>query len=64
MDAHSGRTVVVGIDGSKSALRAVRWAAAEAARRKIPLRVVTAFDWTQNHAIGEIQLGASYRDIC
>ena len=63
MDAHSGRTVVVGIDGSEIALRAVRWASAEATRRKIPLRVVTAFDWTQNHAMGEIQLGASYRDI-
>jgi nucleotide-binding universal stress UspA family protein len=63
MDAHSGRTVVVGIDGSEIALRAVRWASAEAARRKIPLRVVTAFDWTQNHAIGGIHLGASYRDI-
>jgi nucleotide-binding universal stress UspA family protein len=25
--------------------------------------VVTAFDWTQNHPIGEIDLGASYRDI-
>lgn len=63
MDAHSGRTVVAGIDGSDSALRAVRWAAAEAARRGVPLRVVTAFDWRQNHPIGEIDLGASYRDI-
>jgi nucleotide-binding universal stress UspA family protein len=55
--------VVVGIDGSEPALRAVRWAAAEAARRKVPLRVVTAFDWIRNNPIGEIQLGASYRDI-
>jgi nucleotide-binding universal stress UspA family protein len=62
-DRHSGRTVVVGIDGSESALRAVRWAAAEAARCGARLRVVTAFDWTQNHVVGEIQLGASYRDI-
>jgi nucleotide-binding universal stress UspA family protein len=63
MDAPRGRTVVVGIDGSGSALRAVRWAAAEATRRAVPLRVVTAFDWSRNHAIGEIRLGASYRDI-
>lgn len=63
MDTQSGRTVVAGIDGSESALRAVRWAAAEAARRGVPLRVVTAFDWSQNHPIGKIDLGASYRDI-
>ena len=30
------RTVVVGVDGSASALRAVRWGAAEAARRRTP----------------------------
>jgi nucleotide-binding universal stress UspA family protein len=60
---HRGRTVVVGIDGSESALRAVRWAAAEAARRRVPLRVVTAFQWTQDHAVGQIELGRSYRDI-
>lgn len=32
--------VVVGVDGSESALHAVRWAAREAARRKAALRVV------------------------
>jgi nucleotide-binding universal stress UspA family protein len=58
-----GRTVVVGIDGSESALRAVRWAAAEASRRRVPLRVVTAFEWTHDHRVGEIGLGKSYRDI-
>jgi nucleotide-binding universal stress UspA family protein len=36
------RAVVVGVDGSCSALRAVRWAAAEAARRNAPLRIVAA----------------------
>ncbi|MET8764895.1 universal stress protein [Lentzea sp. NPDC004782] len=35
-------TVVVGLDGSDSALNAVRWAAAEAARRTAALRVVHA----------------------
>jgi nucleotide-binding universal stress UspA family protein len=63
MDQQRGRTVVVGIDGSESALRAVRWAAAEAARRRVPLRVVTAFEWTQDHAVGQLKLGSSYRDI-
>lgn len=32
--------VVVGVDGSQSALHAVRWAAREAARRNAPLRLV------------------------
>ena len=31
-------TVLVGVDGSDNALRAVRWAAAEAGRRQLPLR--------------------------
>jgi nucleotide-binding universal stress UspA family protein len=34
--------VVVGLDGSESAQRAVRWAAVEAARRAAPLRIVHA----------------------
>ncbi|OLT01340.1 hypothetical protein BJF90_32290 [Pseudonocardia sp. CNS-004] len=36
------RAVTVGVDGSDCALRAVRWGAAEAARRGAPLRLVTA----------------------
>ncbi len=60
---HRGRTVVVGIDGSESALRAVRWAAAEALRRRVPLRVVTAFEWIHDHAAGQLGLGTSHRDI-
>jgi nucleotide-binding universal stress UspA family protein len=63
MDADGGRTVVVGIDGSESALRAVRWAAAEAARRRAPLRVVTAFEWIRGRPAGELDLGASHREI-
>lgn len=35
--------VVVGIDGSASALHAVRWAADEAARRRAPSRIVHAY---------------------
>ncbi|MDT7652132.1 MAG: hypothetical protein QOI36_3538, partial [Pseudonocardiales bacterium] len=60
---HAGRTVVVGVDGSEPALQAVRWAAAEAARRRIPLRVVTAFAWTHDRALGHVRLGVSYREI-
>ncbi|MBO4205038.1 universal stress protein [Micromonospora echinofusca] len=37
--------IVVGVDGSEPALRAVRLAAAEAARQHRPLRVVHAFVW-------------------
>lgn len=44
MDAQLHRaTVVVGIDGSEDALRAVRWGASEAERSRIPLRLVIAF---------------------
>ncbi|MBX6355213.1 MAG: universal stress protein [Micromonosporaceae bacterium] len=39
------RPVVVGVDGSASALGAVRLAVREAAYRRLPLRVVHAFIW-------------------
>jgi nucleotide-binding universal stress UspA family protein len=58
-----GRPIVVGVDGSEPARRAVRWAAQEAARRRVPLRVVTAFEWTHDHALGQVALGARYREI-
>ncbi|ACU36356.1 universal stress protein [Actinosynnema mirum] len=35
-------TVVVGVDGSRTALRAVRWAASEARARDVPLRLAHA----------------------
>ncbi|MCC8246598.1 universal stress protein [Saccharothrix luteola] len=35
--------IVVGVDGSESALRAVRWAAEEAARHRVPLRLLHAY---------------------
>ena len=44
-DGMQPRTVLVGVDGSSSAMRAVRWGAAESARRKAPLRLVLAFAW-------------------
>lgn len=45
MNATPVRPVLVGIDGSPSALAAARWAAREAAFRRAPLRLVTAFGW-------------------
>ncbi|MFC4950738.1 universal stress protein [Pseudonocardia sp. GCM10023141] len=44
------RAVVVGVDGSDNATRALRWAVEEAGRRRLPLRVVHAFGWTEEHA--------------
>ncbi len=63
MDAqHSRRTVVVGVDGSEDSLRAVRWGAAEAGRRHVPLRLVHAFGWGQGDVVGHPELGQRYRD--
>jgi nucleotide-binding universal stress UspA family protein len=38
-------SVVVGVDGSLDSIRAVQWAAADAARRHRPLHLVHAFNW-------------------
>jgi nucleotide-binding universal stress UspA family protein len=59
---HIRRTVVVGVDGSTSALRAVRWGAAEAARRQEALRLVTAFGWVVHHLPARPGIEDSYRD--
>ena len=57
------RPVVVGVDGSGSADRAVEWAAAEAARRGVALRLVSAFSWTtSDHPVGHDGRVAQYRD--
>jgi nucleotide-binding universal stress UspA family protein len=37
----SSKPIVVGTDGSEQALFAVEWAALEAARRRLPLRIVS-----------------------
>ncbi|MFB9831376.1 universal stress protein [Actinoallomurus acaciae] len=42
----TARTVVAGVDGSTPALQAARWAAEEAVRRKVPLRLVQVVDIT------------------
>ena len=46
------RTVVVGVDGSPQALRAVRWAVPEARRRQAVLQLVTALAWTEDPMVG------------
>lgn len=45
MRSVGGAPVIVGVDGSLEALRAVRLAAEEAARRRRPLRVLHALGW-------------------
>ena len=45
--------VVVGVNGSGPALRAVRWAAAEAHRRRVPLRIVHAAPYALGHPFDE-----------
>ncbi|WFE54101.1 universal stress protein [Micromonospora sp. WMMD1155] len=49
MNSANNAAVVVGVDGSEPALRAVRLAATEAARRHRPLRVVHGFIWPLLH---------------
>ncbi|WP_328654237.1 universal stress protein [Micromonospora sp. NBC_00330] len=49
MNSANNAAVVVGVDGSASAMRAVRLAATEAARRHRPLRVVHGFIWPLLH---------------
>jgi nucleotide-binding universal stress UspA family protein len=57
------RPVVVGVDGSGSAYRAVEWAAAEATRRGVPLRLARAFSWTtSDHPTRQSGRVAQYRD--
>ncbi|GAA2865094.1 universal stress protein [Pseudonocardia halophobica] len=61
MSSDVGRAVVVGVDGSDSALDATRWAAAEAARRGCGLRLVAAVAHTMFRPIGVPQLGQEYQ---
>jgi nucleotide-binding universal stress UspA family protein len=63
MNARVRRTVVVGVDGSDEALRAVRFGAVEASRRRAPLRLVHAFGWVVERAVGQPALGERYRDL-
>jgi nucleotide-binding universal stress UspA family protein len=57
------RPVVAGVDGSECALAAVRWAAAEAARRRLPLRLVAAHTWPAGGFVGDPGLGVDPRAV-
>jgi nucleotide-binding universal stress UspA family protein len=57
------RPVVVGVDGSASALDAVRWAAGVAAWRNAPLRLVMAFSWQRDRVAGGITLDAEPHEV-
>jgi nucleotide-binding universal stress UspA family protein len=46
----STRTIIVGTDGARPGKAAVRWAAREARRRDVTLRIVHAFDWEWHEA--------------
>ena len=48
--AGEGPKVVVGVDGSEPSLRALGWAAHQAALMKIPLEVVTAWTFPEHPA--------------
>ena len=58
-----GRAVVAGVDGSECALQAVRWAVVEAARRRVPLRLVSAYAWPECDPDGDRLLGEHYRRL-
>ncbi|MHA6794271.1 universal stress protein [Pseudonocardia bannensis] len=59
---HAGLPVVAGVDGSERALQAVRWAAREADRRTVALRLMTVCGWmTDQHPEGP-GLSPEYRE--
>jgi nucleotide-binding universal stress UspA family protein len=53
--------IVVGTDGTASSHAAVRWAAREAVRRDVPLRVVHAFEW--NWPGARYNIGSDFIDV-
>ena len=57
------RAVVAGVDGSECGLQAVRWAAAEADRRHLPLRLVAAHAWPAGRLVGDPGLGVDPRAV-
>ena len=58
MDEQHPAPVVVGVDGSETALRAVGWATREARRRGAPLRIVHAAPYAEGSASGERHAGS------
>ncbi|WP_308259500.1 universal stress protein [Pseudonocardia sp. H11422] len=57
-----GRPVLVAVDGSEPALRAVRWAAQEALRLRVALRVVTASGGSSVRHFGDPNWGPDYEE--
>ncbi|MFI5530247.1 universal stress protein [Kitasatospora sp. NPDC051853] len=45
-------TIVAGYDGSPASIAAAGWAAHEAGKRKVPLRLVQAWPWAGEHVLG------------
>jgi nucleotide-binding universal stress UspA family protein len=62
-DSGVQRAVVAGVDGSECGLQAVRWAAAEASRRRLPLRLVAAHSWPMGGLVGDPGLGVDPRAV-
>lgn len=50
-DDRPAPAVVVGVDGTECSLRAVRWAATEAVRRRAPLRILHAAPYLGRHGV-------------
>ncbi|WP_158888123.1 universal stress protein [Amycolatopsis anabasis] len=61
-DLATRRVVLAGVDGSPSAIHAVRWAAREAARRQAPLRLFHACPLPPATAHVPVALRHDYRD--
>ncbi|GAA2607792.1 universal stress protein [Paractinoplanes durhamensis] len=55
------KTVIVATDGTDTSLHAVAWAAREAERRAVPLRIVHAYDWDWRES--RLDIGNDYIDI-
>jgi nucleotide-binding universal stress UspA family protein len=55
------RVIIAGTDGTDSSLSAVQWAAAEAQRRRVPLRIVYAYGWDRHES--RFDIGAEYMNV-
>jgi nucleotide-binding universal stress UspA family protein len=55
------RAIVVGTDGTETSTAAVDWAAQEARRRRVPLRIVHAYEWDWHES--RYDIGNEYIDV-
>jgi len=55
------RAIIVGTDGTDTSRAAVDWAAREAQRRRLPLRIVHAYEWESGEAYSGV--GQEYLEI-